>query len=97
MLAPIPKNCERATCHPEAGEARRRTSQTQVALRSNRFALHGGVTVEHAGSWLRNLRAIVRSFAVYAAQDDTLSCPSSKFLNASGLFTGALQVKFSQT
>ena len=52
------------------GKARRRTSRSQRSPRKKRFAFHEGIRLDMAVSDLGDLRAIVRSFAVCAAQDD---------------------------
>jgi hypothetical protein len=60
------------TCHPEAGEARRGTSQSQRNLRKERCAQHEDIALDLLAPYLCDLRATVGSFAVCAAQDDSL-------------------------
>jgi len=73
----------RICCHPEAGEARRRTSQSQESptIQSLRVP-RGEYCWCNLFFGLCNLRSLGRSFVVYATQDDSvLECWTVETLN----------------
>jgi len=76
-LRDVARNAKSATrsprpraCHPEAGAARRGTSHSQMTRRETLARFTKPQPLDICFSGLGNSRAIVRSFAVCAAQDD---------------------------